>query len=81
MSIFYKLGKSGTLSIILSVLLGLGFSTMFRKICKGNNCVILKAPNSELLEKDIYYYPKKKDICVKFNEVAAPCNVNSILNG
>ena len=30
--------------IIMSILLGFGLSTLFRRVCKGRECVIVKAP-------------------------------------
>ena len=31
--------------IIISIILGLGFATLFRKVCKDRDCIIFKAPN------------------------------------
>ena len=30
---------------IISILLGLGLATLFRKVCKDRNCIVFKAPN------------------------------------
>lgn len=69
---FDKLNESNTIGFIMSLLLGLGFATMFRKICKGKHCTILKSPDN--IENDVYQYPNKPDVCVKFNKKAASCN-------
>ena len=30
--------------IIISILLGLGLATLFRKVCNDRNCLVFKAP-------------------------------------
>ena len=37
-----KVFKTETGRIIMSVLLGLGLATLFRKSCQGKNCMIFK---------------------------------------
>ena len=52
--------------IIISILLGLGLATLFRKVCNDRSCMIFKAPqlNSKSAEKftfgkdKITYYTK-----------------------
>ena len=48
--------KSRTGIIIVSVIWGLGLSTLFRKACQGNKCkvVVYQGPNPHEL-KDTYY--------------------------
>jgi hypothetical protein len=31
----------------MSILLGFGLATLFRTVCKGKNCVVVKAPEFE----------------------------------
>ena len=31
--------------IVLSIIWGLGLSALFRRACKGRNCIIIKGPN------------------------------------
>ena len=40
--------------IIISILLGLGLATLFRKGCTGKNCIEFKAPTLENIKKKIY---------------------------
>lgn len=44
---------------ISSILLGLGLSTLFKKICKNNNCLIYKAPpHGEIIGNTFEYNNK-----------------------
>lgn len=56
--------------IIISVILGLGLATIFRKACKDNSCVVVKGP--PLKDVDKYYY-KLEDDCYKYTPYATKC--------
>ncbi len=58
-------------SIIISILLGLGFATMFRKECKDDSCFIYRAPPELSEKKNIYKYNNK---CFKVKSKAGTCN-------
>ena len=58
---------------IMSILLGLGFATFFREICKGRNCNIFHAPPLEDIEKKIYKYENK---CYKYVANSTKCDIN-----
>jgi hypothetical protein len=60
--------KSG--QIIISIILGLGLATLFRKVCSGNNCIIIKGPNFKEVEK---YYYKVDDDCYKYTPIVTKC--------
>jgi hypothetical protein len=45
--------------IIMSVVWGLGLSCLFRQVCKGRNCIVIKAPNPKEIEGSIYKYDNK----------------------
>ena len=66
-----KFLKNDTGRLLLSVLLGLGLSAMFRTICKGNKCVIFKAPNIKEYQNKIYKYNNK---CYKYSTQATKCD-------
>ncbi len=57
--------------ILISVLLGFGLATLFRKVCKDNKCVVINSPPIEDLEK---YYYKIKDDCFKYTPYPADCS-------
>jgi hypothetical protein len=57
----------------MSALLGLGLATLFRAVCKGQNCIIFSAPPLEEIEDKVYKYDNK---CYKYEQVSAKCDTN-----
>ena len=55
---------------IISIILGIGLSTLFRKSCEKRNCIVFRAPPLETLEKNTYRYNNK---CYNFKETAMKC--------
>lgn len=66
-----KLFESETGKIIISILIGLGIAALFKKACKGKNCIVVHGPKRE--EVDKYYY-KIRDDCFKYTPVEVECN-------
>ena len=60
--------------IIMSILLGLGLATLFRTVCKDNNCIAFHAPPLDEFKDKIY---KNNGKCVKYVPVATKCSLNS----
>ena len=56
---------------IISVVLGVGLSCMFRRVCKERNCLVYKAPSLDKIEGKIYKYNNK---CYKFTNKAQSCD-------
>jgi len=56
--------------IILSIIWGLGLSSLFRRACKGRKCIIIKAPNIKEVENNIYKFENK---CYKFSTEQSSC--------
>ncbi len=57
-------------SILISVILGLGLAALFRRVCSGDGCVVVKAPS----EKEIRDFVYKVDTsCYKYTPNAVPC--------
>ena len=52
--LYSSLGK-----IIISVILGLGLATMFRKVCKDKNCITFKGPILGDIDGKIYKHGEK----------------------
>ena len=59
--------------IIISILLGLGLATLFRKVCNDRSCMIFKAPQLNKIKGQVFKFGKK---CYKFNEEIENCNNN-----
>jgi len=70
----YKFVKSESGKIIMSIILGIGLATIFRSVCKGNECYIYKAPPLEDVQDQIYKFDGK---CYKFDKHSEICNKNN----
>ena len=60
-------------AILLSVILGLGLAAVFRQVCKGNDCVVIKGPSLEDVKK--YYYKIDND-CFKYTPYVTQCKAD-----
>lgn len=58
---------------IISILLGLGLATLFRRACKERDCLIFRAPSLEKIKGKIFKFENK---CYSFSENAQACNNN-----
>jgi hypothetical protein len=58
---------------LMSIILGFGLATLFRTVCKGKNCLIVKAPPLDEIEDKIYKHQGK---CYKFTPVTTKCDAN-----
>ena len=56
--------------VVLSLLLGLGLATLFRKACKDRNCLVFKAPKMSDIKGKIFGYDEK---CYEYNEKNSTC--------
>jgi hypothetical protein len=69
-----KFVHSDTGKIIMSILLGLGLASLFRKVCKDYNCInFYAAPLDEF--KDKIYENRGK--CIKYVPVSTKCSLNA----
>jgi hypothetical protein len=66
--LYTPLGK-----IIISILLGLGLATMFRKVCTDRNCIIFNGPVITDIEGKTYKYGEK---CYKYTAKPVMCDKN-----
>jgi len=56
---------------IISIVLGIGLSCMFRRVCTERNCITYKAPSLDKIENRIY---KWGDKCYTFTPNAQKCD-------
>lgn len=68
---FNKLMHDNNAKYIISILIGLGLATIFRKSCKNNDCYSFKGPFSTEIKDNIYSYNNK---CYKFILKNIKCN-------
>tara|TARA_Y100000780_G_C13694333_1_gene420834 strand:+ start:8740 stop:8979 length:240 start_codon:yes stop_codon:yes gene_type:complete len=61
-----KIGK-----ILISIILGLGLATLFKKTCNGRNCYSFIGPKMNDIKNKQY---KFNNDCYKFKEKAVSCD-------
>ena len=60
--------KNGKYAV--SNILGIGFSCLFRKVCKDRQCIIFRAPSNDEVKNTVYEHDNK---CYKFTEKSMSC--------
>lgn len=58
---------------IISIMLGLGLATLFRKVCKDRNCITFKGPILGEIDGKIYKHGEK---CFSYQAISLPCDKN-----
>ena len=64
-------------AIVISSILGLGLAAVFRQVCKGNECIVVKSPNLDDINK--YYYKIDSD-CFKYSPYVTTCDKKITFN-
>ena len=59
--------------IVISIILGLGLATLFRKVCKDRDCIIFRAPDIKKIKDQIFKFDGK---CYQFEENIEKCSNN-----
>ena len=57
--------------IIISIILGLGFASIFRKVCNDTNCLDFKGPDLDELKDKVFQHNEN---CYKFTPHSVTCN-------
>lgn len=70
---FKRLLHSSLGKIIISIMLGLGLATIFRKVCKDKNCLTFKGPILGDIDGKIYKHGEK---CFQYSVNNTPCDKN-----
>ena len=71
--IYSEVGK-----YVMSILLGLGLATLFRKVCNDRSCLVFHAPHINKIKGQVFDFDGK---CYTFEEKAERCNVNKKILG
>ena len=58
---------------ILSIILGLGLATLFRKFCEGRNCYNFIGPKQEEIRDQIFSFDSDNKKCYKMKEQSVEC--------
>ena len=56
---------------VISIILGIGLATLFRKACNSKNCLVFKAPSMEKINNQVFKY---NDKCYTFKSSAQTCD-------
>lgn len=56
---------------IISIVLGLGFASFFRRVCNRETCKVIKGPDLTAIRKSMY---KIDDRCYEYKPVATMCD-------
>ena len=67
---FAKLIQMPGIAVIISFVLGVGIAAMFRPICKGPECVLIRGPPIQDIRDAVYQFGSK---CVEFKPRAIEC--------
>ena len=70
MSMFSDILNDEKGKIIISIIWGLGLATLFRRACKGRNCIIIKGPKPNELEGKIFKFDNK---CFSYQAESTSC--------
>jgi hypothetical protein len=62
--------KTKKFNILFSFLLGLGLMALLRPVCKGDECILLKAPPAHEVKDSTYQIGMK---CYKFETYTVDC--------
>ena len=54
-----KIFNTRTGRIILSIIWGLGLAALFRKVCKGRSCVVIRGPHPDDIKGKIFEFNKR----------------------
>ena len=57
--------------IVISIILGLGLATLFRKVCNERNCLVFHAPDIKKIKNQVFKFKNK---CYKFEEEIEKCD-------
>tara|TARA_Y100000590_G_C15568180_1_gene957492 strand:+ start:508 stop:747 length:240 start_codon:yes stop_codon:yes gene_type:complete len=56
---------------VISIILGLGLAALFRRVCKGNNCIIVRGPPISKIKDKIFIFDNS---CYKYEPKITNCN-------
>ena len=59
--------------VVLSIILGFGLATIFRKVCKNNKCYEFVSPSLQKVKNNVWKYDNQ---CYKFTPNLVKCNKN-----
>lgn len=70
-----RLFKSHAGIILISIIWGLGLSTLFHSASRSRDCYIIRGPDLKLMEKQVFNYDTGQ--CYKYVPVAVKCQIEN----
>lgn len=75
-NIFSNILKNKDVKIIFSILWGLGLASLFKKVCKGRNCIVYRAPSPNKIKGKTFLFDNK---CYNYIPRPVKCKGNNII--
>jgi hypothetical protein len=63
--------------IIISIIWGLGLSALFRRACKGRNCIVIRGPKPAEMHNKVFLFDNK---CYKYSAETTHCSKKDTIN-
>ena len=60
-------------SIVISMILGIGLASIFRKVCNTRDCLVFQAPPMKDVTENTYGHDGR---CYRFKESSIACSTN-----
>ena len=67
--------KSEQGKILISIIWGIGLSCLFRQVCKGRDCIVIRAPNPSTIKGKVFKVEKK---CYQYIPYHVECKGDAI---
>ncbi len=55
---------------IISIILGLGLASLFRKVCRDKDCIVIKGPKLSSVKDKIFKFDDK---CYQYEPISTSC--------
>jgi hypothetical protein len=67
---FMNIMSIPNIAVFISFILGLGLASMFRPICKGPDCLVIRGPPVQDVRDSVYQFGSR---CVEFKTHTVEC--------
>jgi len=74
-NIIHNLFKTNRGKIIVSIIMGLGLASIFKKTCVGDGCIIIKSISPYKIQDNTYRHDDK---CYKYKAHSSKCSDKNI---
>lgn len=71
--VFVNILKSNDVKIVFSVIWGLGLASLFKRVCKGRNCIIYRSPHIDDIQGKAFNFNNK---CYNYTPRPVDCSAD-----